>query len=281
MSVNPIRANDAAVPGASPQVAKAIQMASLRSGVDFSYLVTKAAMESGFDPGIAAKTSSASGLYQFIDETWLEMIAAHGAKYGLGDYAEALRSGNADKALKQQILDLRGDPKISALMAAEYTRSNREHLEQTVGGRIGNTELYLAHFLGPGGAEKFLRALQLDPSQSAADLLPAAAKANRGVFYEKNGRPRSLSEVYDRFAARFADHAFAMAKATDVRGGIAGSNPAEVGTRPATSDGAGPSPTRSPYGVPATLPDVRMHYTTRLYLLSLSMPDLGRDKDRA
>lgn len=279
MSVNPIRANDAALPGASPQVAKAIQMASLRSGVDFSYLVTKAAMESGFDPGIEAKTSSASGLYQFIDETWLEMIAAHGAKYGLGDYAEALRSGNADKALKQQILDLRGDPKISALMAAEYTRSNREHLEQTIGGRIGNTELYLAHFLGPGGAEKFLRALQSDPSQSAADLLPAAAKANRGVFYE-NGRPRSLSEVYDRFAARFADHAFAMAKATDVRGGIAGSNPAEVDARAATSGGAGRGPTRSSYGVPASLPDVRMHYTTRLYLLSLSMPDLRRDKDQ-
>ncbi|WP_119461144.1 transglycosylase SLT domain-containing protein [Rhodospirillaceae bacterium SYSU D60014] len=271
MSVGPIHGNSAELRGVSPQITSAIQMASLRSGVDFSYLVTKAAMESGFDPHIQAKTSSATGLYQFIDQTWLDMVKTHGAKYGLGGYATALESGHADDALKQKILDLREDPKISAFMAAEYTRGNRNYLEGTVGGRIGDTELYLAHFLGPGGAEKFLRALRADPGQDAASILPQAAEANRAIFY-RNGQPLSLEDVYDRFAAKFADRAIAAAGPTE-----AGRQPIEPDAQAtASAGGAEAGSTRPSHWMPSPVqspgPALRMSYATQLYLLSLSMP---------
>ena len=276
MSVGPIYGNSAELRGASPRIASAIQVASLQSGVDFSYLVTKAAMESGFDPHIQAKTSSATGLYQFIDQTWLDMVKTHGAKYGLEDYADALESGRVDDAQKRRILELREDPRISAFMAAEYTQGNRQHLEATVGGTIGNTELYLAHFLGPGGAERFLRALRTDPAQEAAAVLPQAAEANKAIFY-RNGQPRSLGEVYDRFAAKFADHAVATA------------DPVETGRVPV-------DPAAAPYGrsrdldsgssqpsrwTPSSMPTLRMTSATQLYLMSLSMPGVERDEDPA
>jgi hypothetical protein len=61
----------------------------------------------------------------------------------------------------------------------------------------------MAHCRGPAGATRFLKARDADPSQSAASVMPAAARANHWVFYDKNGNPRSLEQVYQRFAARF------------------------------------------------------------------------------
>lgn len=190
-------------------VKAAIQRASSRTGVDFSYLMVKAAQESGFDPDAKAATSSATGLYQFIDRTWLEMVEKHGAKHGLAQYADAVTRGTdgrpvvADPELRREILDLRKDPAVSAVLAAEFARDNQRYLEGAVGGEIGATELYMAHFLGAGGAAKFLNALRADPTRAGADLLPEAASANRAVFFDRTGAPRSVAEIYDRFAAKF------------------------------------------------------------------------------
>src|SRR3546814_19009170 len=116
--------------------------------------MAKAAVESGYRTDVKAPTSSATGLYQFIERTWLGMVEEHGAKYGLEDYAKALESGSVDGKARRAILDLRADPKLSALMAAEYARANKAHLERSVGGTLGDTELYLPHFLGPAGHER-------------------------------------------------------------------------------------------------------------------------------
>src|SRR3546814_9584431 len=96
-------------------------------------------------------------------------------------------SGSVDGKARRAILDLRADPKLSALMAAEYARANKAHLERSVGGTIGDTELYLAHFLGPAGAERFLSAMHRDPDRIAANILPEAASANRAIFYGRTG----------------------------------------------------------------------------------------------
>ncbi|ACI99033.1 hypothetical protein [Rhodospirillum centenum] len=195
--------------GASVRVLAAVQQASARTGVDFSYLMEKAAVESGYRTDVKARTSSATGLYQFVDRTWLDMVEQHGAKHGLGRYASAVRrdaSGDpyvADPALKQEILDLRKDPKVSALLAGELANDNRRSLEADLDRPVDNTDLYLAHFLGAGGAGKFLSAMEKDPSQPAAKLLPEAARANRSVFYDENGQARSLQQIYDRFDRRF------------------------------------------------------------------------------
>jgi hypothetical protein len=185
-------------------IAGAIARASARTGVDFDYLLTKAKMESSLNPTAAAKTSSARGLYQFTQNTWLEMVRDHGAKYGLGTYAKCIDNACQvkDADLKRQILALRDDPETSAVMAAEYTARNAKTLQKRLGDAtpIGETELYLAHFMGAGGASKFLRARADNPDQIAAKLFPAEARANRNVFYDRaTGQPRTLDDIYAHF----------------------------------------------------------------------------------
>lgn len=200
--------------GGASSVESAIRAASTRTGVDFAYLMAKASQESSMNPNAKASTSSATGLYQFIDSTWLTTVKQHGAANGLGKYADAIqvrsdgRATVSDPAMRQEIMDLRKNPSVSALMAAEFTRDNKEYLEKNTTGMVGATELYMAHFLGAGGASKFLNAKQASPNAKAADLFPEAAAANRGVFYDREtGQAKTLKQIYDRFAAKFSDSA--------------------------------------------------------------------------
>ena len=187
----------------SGRVLSAVDEASRRTGVDFRYMMAKAAQESAFNTDAVAPSTSATGLYQFISSTWLDMIKTHGAEHGLGRYAGEIveRADGSlsvpNRAMREEILALRTDPRLNALMAGEFAQDNRAHLEARVGGRIGPTELYMAHFLGAAGATTFLTALRENPGQAAAALFPAAARANTNVFYHRTtGVAKSLSEVY-------------------------------------------------------------------------------------
>ncbi|MCC6597190.1 MAG: transglycosylase SLT domain-containing protein [Alphaproteobacteria bacterium] len=190
-------------------VLSAIKNASLKTGVDFAYMVQQAKAESSFNPEAKAKTSSASGLYQFIESTWLGMVRNHGEKYGLGDLAAKIDAKGrvADKAARREILALRNDPKIASNMAAEFASDNQKFLEthwRNAEGNIGATELYFAHFMGASGAAAFLNARDENPLQQAALLFPKAAAANRSVFYDtKTGRPKTMDEVYAFFDKKF------------------------------------------------------------------------------
>ncbi|MDH5722303.1 MAG: transglycosylase SLT domain-containing protein [Alphaproteobacteria bacterium] len=178
----------------SNPVIAAIQTASTKSGVDFSYLVKQAKVESNFDNNAKAKTSSATGLYQFLDKTWMSMIDRHGETYGL----------ETEGLSKKEILEMRKDPQAASFMAAAFASENEQFLNRHWGGDIGDTELYLAHFLGASGAATFLNASDENPLQPAADIFPKAALANRNVFYNKEtGEPRTLHEVYSFFAKKF------------------------------------------------------------------------------
>ncbi|HEX6977734.1 MAG TPA: transglycosylase SLT domain-containing protein [Alphaproteobacteria bacterium] len=205
--IPPVRPHAAAT--APAEVRNAIREASARTGVSFDYLASQAQQESGFRSDARAKTSSAAGLYQFIESTWLALVREHGAKYGLGEFARAIAPAGqdgarvADPELRARILALRDDPRIAATMAAEYARDNQARLARELGREIGATDLYLAHFLGPNGAIRLLATMRDEPDRPAAELLPEAAAANRGVFFEPNGRPLSVREIYDRFAAKF------------------------------------------------------------------------------
>ena len=192
---------------APTNIVAAIKHAADRSGVDFGFLLDKAKTESSFDPDAKTKTSSATGLFQFIEKTWLTMVREHGAKYGLEKYASAIDDKCCvdDGALRKEILELRKDPTIAAYMAAEFTKDNAQHLENSIRGDVGKTELYLAHFLGAGGAAKFLRHMEKNPNLSAAAVMPTEAAANPGVFY-RGGKSLSLQQVYDRFAKKFDDN---------------------------------------------------------------------------
>ncbi len=191
---------------AAQGVAAVVREAAARTGVDFSYLLAQAKVESGLNPSARAATSSARGLYQFTNATWLETVRKHGAEHGLGWAAEAIASGAAEagSAIRQTILGLRDNAEAAALMAGEFARENGAALEAKLGRAVGATDLYMAHFLGAGGASKFLSAMQKAPDTAAASLFPAAAAANRRVFYAADGTARSLAQVYARFEAKLS-----------------------------------------------------------------------------
>jgi hypothetical protein len=207
-SINSI-VNQSDTGGISSKIFSAIKSAATKTGVDFSYLLKKAGQESGFDPSAKASTSSATGLFQFTSQTWLQMVKTNGAQYGLGAYASQISADAnghlsvSDPQAKQAILALRNDPTISAEMAGELDKQNAASLQQNVGGKIGGTELYLAHFLGAGGASDFLSEMRSTPNASGAAVLPDAAAANPSVFYDKAGQPRSLAQIYQHFAQKF------------------------------------------------------------------------------
>ena len=203
---NPQGANRIAAP-----VLDAVQNASVRSGIDFDYLFDVARVESAYNPAAKASTSSARGLYQFTKQTWLATLDRHGANHGLAWAADAIgrdasgRLSVADPALRQQIFDLRDDPAASSNMAAALTGDNRAYLESRIGRAAEPVDLYLAHFLGSGGAAKFLTALAANPDQPGASMMPEAAAANRSVFYAGDGSMRSLAEIRERFRVKLEE----------------------------------------------------------------------------
>ena len=179
-------------------VRSAIAHAARETGMDFQYMLAQAKIESALDPDAQASTSSAAGLYQFTRDTWLRTLDAHGDKHGLDWASNAIAGGRiTDPALAGQIMALRNDPQASALMAGELAGDNRDELSGVLGREPDGAELYLGHFLGSGGARKFLTALTQSPETSAAALLPKAASANRPIFFEPSGAARSVREVMD------------------------------------------------------------------------------------
>jgi hypothetical protein len=195
------------------RIAGAIKQASNNSGASFEYLLTTAKMESDFNPTVGASTSSAHGLFQFIDQTWLGTVKEAGAQLGYGNYADAITKSSSgdysvsDPAARRAILKLRDDPAAASAMAAVLTQSNSFKLTGMIGRRPTDSELYMAHFMGVGGAAKLISNAEDNPQASGARLFPNAAAANRSIFYDRTGRARSISEVYSVLQQRYASAA--------------------------------------------------------------------------
>lgn len=182
-------------------VENAIQRAAKATGVDFSFLLRTAGRESGLDPRAHARTSSAAGLFQFVEQTWLSTLKQHGAKYGYARYADLIAKG-ADgryqvkgEEARRAVMDLRLDPHAASLMAGELASDHATYLRGRVGRPPTAGELYAAHFLGPEGSARLIEAVQTSPDATAAHLFPSAARANKPIFF-RDGRAASVSEVY-------------------------------------------------------------------------------------
>lgn len=187
--------SDPIAPAGHDAVRGAIRRAADATGVDFSLLVETARRESALNPNARASTSSATGLFQFIESTWLDMVRRHGPEHGLGPQAAALRGG-ADQATRREILALRSDPELSARMAGELARENAQALQARLGRPPSAGELYAAHVMGSGGAARLIEAAQQGAPDASA-LFPREAAANRGLFYA-GGQPRSAQGLLDR-----------------------------------------------------------------------------------
>lgn len=149
-------------------VAKAI-------GVDMGSLTAFGMQESGFNPLARNDSSSATGLFQFIDSTWKSYVPKLKA-FGFTNPSAT-------------------DPAANAVAGAMFLRDNIQALKPTVGRMPTIPELYLAHFLGPGGARNVLSKADNTPLSGlvGADQM----RANASVF-------RNLSTVADmkQWAAR-------------------------------------------------------------------------------
>ena len=186
----------------------AIRDAARVTGAGFEYLLNTALRESNLNPNAKASTSSATGLFQFIDQTWLGTMKQAGAAHGYGKYADAISRTSSgrfvvnDPAMRQEIFALRKDPTANAVMAGAFANSNARVLTDRLGRKPTDGELYMAHFLGASGASRFIKAAEANPNGKAAALFPRAAHANNAIFYDKSGGARSLKQVYAGLVSR-------------------------------------------------------------------------------
>ncbi|MEM6384459.1 MAG: transglycosylase SLT domain-containing protein [Pseudomonadota bacterium] len=202
----------AVAPSASTnaRIEQAFQAASERTGLPFDYFLTTAQRESSLDPQAAAQTSSARGLFQFIEQTWLSMMHAHGSSVGLDAQAQQIeqrpdgRYRIADPAARDDVLDLRFDPAISAVMSGFYLQDNAASLEGTLGRPVSIGEGYVAHVMGATGGARLISLAESQPNRSAADVFPVQAEANHGLFYNRDGGPVTVRQLYERLTAGFS-----------------------------------------------------------------------------
>lgn len=237
----------ARVSGATTEIATrvtgAIRDAARVTGAGFEYLLNTALRESNLNPNAKAKTSSATGLFQFIDQTWLGTMKQSGGALGYGKYADAITKTSSgrfvvsDPAMRNEIFALRKDPTANAVMAGAFANSNGKVLTDRLGRKPTDGELYMAHFLGASGASRFIKAAEANPNGKAAALFPRAAHANSSIFYDKSGAARSLKQVYAGLISRHNVIGDAAK--------IAAAKPAEI-VKPAAALATAPVPAAPP-----------------------------------
>jgi len=220
--------NATAAAGVDPtraKIAGSIRQAASTTGTSFEYLLATAKMESNFNPKAAATTSSARGLFQFIDQTWLGTVKEAGPHLGYDKYADAITKNDSgsysvdDPVARAAIMRLRDDPEAASTMAGVLTQSNSFKLTGQIGRRPTDAELYMAHFMGVGGAGKLIQNAEDNPNASAARMFPNAAAANQSIFYDRAGQPRTVSQVYSVLSTRYAEAANSPATRTAMAAG--------------------------------------------------------------
>lgn len=198
----------------SRSIVERVVKAAKTTETDPVLLMAIADKESNFRSTVKASTSSASGLFQFIESTWLKALRSFGGRYGHEETAKAI-GGDAGAprvlpAKRAEILNLRNDPYLSAALAAEMLKQDGAKIAEKLGRALTHGETYLIHFLGPDDAARFMKKMDEEPQASAAQLLPRPARANKPIFYERDGRKmkdRSVQEVHAAFETMMGSRA--------------------------------------------------------------------------
>lgn len=238
---------DAAASNDPGALIDAIRSVTELSGHSFQTMLAQATQESRLNLAANNSASSAAGPFQFLESTWLDMIRRHGDAYGLGALARQIKVGRsgvsfvANAAVRKQILDLRHDPNLSAGMAARYLAEGRAHLSRLLHRPATEIESRMAYVMGPGGAARLIRAASASPHESAADLLPSAAAANRSLFYGSDGKALTTRQVVANLTRRMQQDALHLAS-------LAPAEPVEQNDAPGAGDGLAMSQGTDPLG---------------------------------
>lgn len=179
----------AAAPEAPQEVVSAVRSAGDATGLDPAFLMVVAWKESRFNPAASNPRSSADGLLQFTAGTWMNAVRDFGDRHGIGHLAT--QAPQARGRARRDILELRRDPRLSAVLAAEMIKREGIELEGEIGRPANLTDLYLTHRLGTAGAAKFLRALSRNPGAPSSTVVPDAGKSGR----------RTVSQTYAAYAS--------------------------------------------------------------------------------
>lgn len=191
--------------------ASSIARAANATGVDFSYLMNAAMRESSFKANAKNPKSTASGMFQFIEQTWLAMVKRHGDKHGLAELANKVKVDHSGRysvpsnSARREILGLRFDADTAAKLAGELTAENTEYLAGKLGRTPTNAELYAAHVLGAKNAAILAEAAVERPNARAASMFPVAARYNRSLFYGSDGRALGAAAALARFDSQGVD----------------------------------------------------------------------------
>jgi hypothetical protein len=129
-------------------------------------------VESNGDPNAKNKRSSATGLGQFLDETWLLLIRAH-------------RPDLVRERTEAEALDLRRDPSIAREITVRFTERNANVLKRR-GLPVTPGTLYLAHFAGAAGAVAVLSALEEADAASIMASADATGRTKREKLVKAN-----------------------------------------------------------------------------------------------
>jgi len=186
------------IPSFPGSIASILQEASAATGAPLGIMQRIAYSESGFNPNAKAKApSSASGLFQFVKDTWDTMLRRKGKKYGLSPDTSPF------------------DARANALMGGEFIQDNIKDIQSSVLTPPPTaTDVYAAHFMGSDGAKQLFREIKNDPYTIAASVFPKAAESNPSIFYDKNKTPRTVRQVYEVLAYKMGtDPGPALAKA--------------------------------------------------------------------
>lgn len=189
-------------------IAQTILNAAKATGADPVVMMAIADKESSFDVDAKARTSTATGLYQFVEQSWLEAVRDFGAKHGMEEDAKAVKTERGgrvyvdDPVQLRGILDKRKDPALAALMACERTLAASATVKKRVGADLSRGEIYMTHLMGTNGAGKLIETVATEPNRSSASVFPKAAASNRALFYKGRAKPLTTLELHGRISGQ-------------------------------------------------------------------------------
>ena len=203
---------------ADPALIDILLEVSEKTETDFELLALKAMLESDLGRNTTNPSSTARGVFQYIETTWLTLMARYGERIGHKDYAESVKFDAITKEpyvdrlsrySRAEILKLRFDTRVAALIKAHQMKEETPLMEIFKDSKkLSATDHYIAHMMGLGMAKDFyaLKNQESDKilTHSGNPLFREAAILNPAFFYDEKGAALTAPQAYKNFTARIA-----------------------------------------------------------------------------